>query len=508
METTDGALPTPFLHFYCAIWRDTDINLRKLVNAPQTTLESPHDGALLRDYVAHGSQTAFETLVQRRIGMVLAAALRQCGGNRASAEDVTQQTFIELGKQAAQLQKHPSLTGWLYTTTHHIARASDRADRRRREREQTVETMTDAMPASPPPLDSVALNTALDDVMHELNEQERTPLLLRFFDNRSHKEIGTVLGLSENAARMRVERALEKLRLRLARRGIQSTDAALAAWLVANAILIPPSAFAQACATAAVTAATALTPTPSTLSSLMIPSKTIAIVASAATAVLTVTSFSLWKENSSLRGSTGTPNASATAADTAPTAPSNALTLSAELEALRREHAELIKLRGEVTQLRERLRSEAAPRTPPAPTPIVPQVSQEAIDQERDRGILQMNVAKNWVLLFHRYAEAHGDRFPDDFDKTLAHLKEADPGENTPFSKDQIEITWSGSIKDLTEPQKTIVLRERQPRPAVRGNGFTRTYGFADGHSEIHREDTLDFQAWEAERSGPAARTQ
>ena len=485
-----------------------DITLRKLVNAPQTTLESPDDGALLRDYVNHGSQTAFETLVQRRIGMVLAAALRQCGGNRASAEDVTQQTFVELGKQAAQLQKHPSLTGWLYTTAHHIARARDRADRRRREREQAVETMTDAMTASPPPLDSATLNSALDDVMHELNEQERTPLLLRFFDNRSHKEIGTVLGLSENAARMRVERALEKLRLRLARRGIQSTDAALAAWLVANAVLSPPSAFAQACATAAVTAATVLTPTPSILSSLMMPAKTIAIVASATTAVLTVVSFSLWKENSGLRATAGTPAAYGTVADTAPTPPTNAQAPSPELEMLRAEHAELMRLRGEVTQLREKLRSETAPRTTLVPTAAMPQVSQEAIDQERDRGILQMNVAKNWMLLFHRYAEAHGDRFPDDFDKALAHLKEADPGENTPFSKDQIEITWSGSLKDLTEPQKTIVLRERQPRPAVRGNGFTRTYGFADGHSEIHREDTLDFQAWEAERSGPHARAQ
>ena len=48
--------------------------------------------------------------------------------------------------------------------------------------------------------------------MHELNEVERAAVVLRFFENRSHEEVGEALGLSETAARKRVDRALEKLR--------------------------------------------------------------------------------------------------------------------------------------------------------------------------------------------------------------------------------------------------------------------------------------------------------
>lgn len=84
----------------------------------------------------------------------------------------------------------------------------------------------------------------LDDAMHELNEKDRTTVVLRFFEDRSLKEVGVALGLTENAARMRVDRALDKLRDLLARRGIKSTGATLAAALVGGTILTPPSSLA------------------------------------------------------------------------------------------------------------------------------------------------------------------------------------------------------------------------------------------------------------------------
>jgi tetratricopeptide (TPR) repeat protein len=92
------------------------------------------------------------------------------------------------------------------------------------------------------------LRPVLDDAMHELNHADRVAVLLRFFKNKSLREVGLELGLTENAARMRVERALEKLRLGLARKGVTSTVAALALVLSGNAVNSAPASFAASLA--------------------------------------------------------------------------------------------------------------------------------------------------------------------------------------------------------------------------------------------------------------------
>jgi len=83
----------------------------------------------------------------------------------------------------------------------------------------------------------------LDEVMHELKEPDREAILLRYFENRQFAEIGGKLGLNENAARMRVERALEKLRAVFLRRGVAATTA-LASVISANAVQIAPAGLA------------------------------------------------------------------------------------------------------------------------------------------------------------------------------------------------------------------------------------------------------------------------
>jgi len=75
--------------------------------------------------------------------------------------------------------------------------------------------------------------------------------VMRFFEGRSLKEVGAALGLTENAANMRVERSLEKLNRLLSRRGIHSTKATLAAVLVAAAVVSAPSTLAASAATGA-----------------------------------------------------------------------------------------------------------------------------------------------------------------------------------------------------------------------------------------------------------------
>lgn len=199
----------------------------------------PEDPELLRLYTETGAESAFTALVQRHLPLVHSAALRQTGGDLSQAEEVAQTVFALLARKSAELQRHPTLIGWLYTTTYHTAAKARRADLRRRNREQEVQIMHDAEETSLA-ADWTELRPVIDDVMLQLKDEDRTAVLLRFFENRTHGEIGVHLGLNENTARMRVDRALNALRLALARRGIVSTATALGAALSGQAVTTPP----------------------------------------------------------------------------------------------------------------------------------------------------------------------------------------------------------------------------------------------------------------------------
>src|ERR1700689_3786162 len=75
------------------------------------------DAQLLRRYSAERSEAAFAELVGRHVDLVYSAALRLVNGDAHSAQDLTQQVFSELARQARPLAHHPGLVGWLYTTT-------------------------------------------------------------------------------------------------------------------------------------------------------------------------------------------------------------------------------------------------------------------------------------------------------------------------------------------------------------------------------------------------------
>jgi len=195
---------------------------------------------LLRRYAADRSEPAFTELVQRHIDLVYSAALRQVNGDTSAAEDVTQTVFTDLARKATRLTRHPSLTGWLYTSTHYLAAKARRAELRRRVREQTACAMNQIHESPDPEPAWSELRPVLDDVMHELNATDREAVLLRLFEHRPLAEVGARLGLSEDAARLRVDRALDKLRTALAKRGVTSTAAALAAALSGQAVGAAP----------------------------------------------------------------------------------------------------------------------------------------------------------------------------------------------------------------------------------------------------------------------------
>lgn len=186
------------------------------------------DRELLRCYLEQKSETAFTELVRRHLGLVYSTALRRVGGDAQLAEDVAQKVFSDLARKAASLTEHASLAGWLHVIAHVASAAVVRSERRRRVREAEAHVMQTTVAAAPSDSDWTHLRLVIDGAIIALKAQDRTAIAFRFFAQRSFAEVGTALRLTEDAARKRVDRALDKLRATLERRGVTSTATALA----------------------------------------------------------------------------------------------------------------------------------------------------------------------------------------------------------------------------------------------------------------------------------------
>ncbi len=209
---------------------------------------SATDGDLLAGYAKHGSEAAFRTLVARHVRLVFATALRQ-SGNRQLAEEITQNVFVVLARKADRLAGHETIAGWLHRTALLESRARIRAELRRQRREDVAAALAraEAAPESAP--DTGGVNQLLDEGLMTLGEVERNALLLRFLEARSFAEVGHSLGVSEEAARKRVDRAIERLAGFFRIRGFSSASnsTALIPFLMSEgAPTLPGSLTAQA----------------------------------------------------------------------------------------------------------------------------------------------------------------------------------------------------------------------------------------------------------------------
>ncbi|MGV3773687.1 MAG: sigma-70 family RNA polymerase sigma factor [Verrucomicrobiales bacterium] len=210
------------------------------------------DHELLREYIDNRSEAAFGELVNRHINLVHSAALRQVHGDAHAAEDITQSVFLDLARKAKSLARHTSLAGWLYTSARYLAANTRRSETRRRSREQEAQVMNELFnyPSSETPW--AELRPLIDEAMHELSTPDREAILLRYFEKLSYADVGRRLRLSENAARMRAERALEKLRSILEKHGLATTTMGLSSILALHAVSAAPGFLANRIANAVI----------------------------------------------------------------------------------------------------------------------------------------------------------------------------------------------------------------------------------------------------------------
>ncbi|BDI28750.1 hypothetical protein CCAX7_008010 [Capsulimonas corticalis] len=191
---------------------------------------------MLRRYVEENSQAAFAELAKRHLRLVFGTCLRELH-DPVLAEDATQVVFLVLARKASSIRSEASLPCWLFTTARLTARQIRRREQMRQERERQ------AFEQSWRDEDSAVwarIADRVNDAVAALGEQDREAVLMRFFDGMSLKEIGELLGVPENTARMRVQRAVVKLRRRLAPAGATLSIAALTAALTAEAARATP----------------------------------------------------------------------------------------------------------------------------------------------------------------------------------------------------------------------------------------------------------------------------
>jgi RNA polymerase sigma factor (sigma-70 family) len=194
-------------------------------------MDERSDQQLLREYVGRGSEEAFTALVKRHTSLVYGTACRKLG-DKSEAEEITQAVFVILARKAAYLCHRENLGGWLHQTTLLECRQRIRTQIRRLRREEIAMNVN-----TPGNESSVALE--VDEALLELPEKDRHPLLLRFFESLSLRDIAGRMGIREDAAQKRVAKSLSLLERILRRRGRDIGSAALAVALAESAQAAP-----------------------------------------------------------------------------------------------------------------------------------------------------------------------------------------------------------------------------------------------------------------------------
>lgn len=198
----------------------------------------PTDHELILRFVRDGSESAFGELTRRHLSLVYATAHRVVG-DPETARDVAQTVFTDLARKAPHWDPDTVVPAWLYRATTFAAAKARRCEQRRAQRESEAMRRHTLNAERDPEID--ALLPLLDQGLARLSETDREALILRFLSGQSLRSIGETLGVGEDAARKRVERALDRLRQLLKLRGhtVSTTTLALALGIAASDVASP-----------------------------------------------------------------------------------------------------------------------------------------------------------------------------------------------------------------------------------------------------------------------------
>ena len=458
-------------------------------------------GTLLAEYVKDGSEPAFRELVTRYVDLVYSAAVRLVEGDRHLAEDVAQTVFADLARLARSFPTGVMLGGWLHRHTCYVAATLLRGERRRRARERQAVEMNALQDHSEANL--ALLAPLLDEAINQLGSTDRRAILLRFFEQRDFRSLGEALGSNEDAARMRVSRALDKLHSFLKRRGVTLSAAALGTALTAQVVTAAPVGLAAAISSAVLAGTAAGSGIALTTLKLMLMAKLKIGIISAVVIASVVTSLLLQhqararlrEQDDSLhqqRGRLAALQAENERLASLAQGTSRSGNQLEELQRLRAEAAALQQQTSTVAKLREENR----------------QLQRSASNPQTEaEAIAKMNFSKQWMLALFLYSSEHQDQVPTDFDQAKAFLPKESQLE-TNVTTDQFEIAYQGALTSIKNPSTAVVVREKQAHQMPTGN-WVKAYGFGDGHAELHSEADGNFDAWEKEHIlAPAAPNQ
>jgi RNA polymerase sigma factor (sigma-70 family) len=453
------------------------------------------DCELLRQFARTNSEDAFAELVKRHLNLVYSAALRQVNGDGHLAKDIAQSVFTDLARKAHSVSRRENISGWLYTSAHFAATKLIRGENRRRDREAKFMRETINETASDGDWDKI--RSALDHAMHELKPSDREAILLRYFENRPFTELGARFGLNENAARMRVERALEKLRGIFAGRGIV-TAGALASVISANAVQLAPPNLAAMLTTTSLAAAETGT---FTFIKTMIATKLKLAFSAIAVAGATAAFVHQQQVQNRLRTQNGALQSQLAQLQTDNENFSNRLAEMGGAQKLSDDQFnELLRLRGEVGMLRQqtnelaRLRDENQ-QLQEAATQL--QASNSRLESASPLAKFKENESKvvsamKEVCLADRiYAGDNSNQYASSFDQMTNELSSL---YNSPLL-DNMEFVNVG-IANATQDVYMITIRERNPSQAPDGEWY-RIYGLVDGSVHTAISPNGNFDAYE-----------
>jgi RNA polymerase sigma factor (sigma-70 family) len=461
-----------------------------------------NDMVLLEKYGRRGSEEAFANLVTRHVNLVYSVALRRVQ-IPAHAEEITQAVFVILAQKAGSLGHLQVLEGWLHETTRLIALSFLRRERRRQLREQKA-YMESSLQTQPDSDAWKSFAPLLDEGMAQLNSKDRDALILRFFKDRTVREVAEAMGLKENAAQQRILRAVDKLRLFFSRRGVVVPAAAVTAAITAHSVQAAPGALAHS-VTALAVAAKGTAASASTLILIKGALKTMAWTKSQSAIAAGVIALSLaapfflqHTASAKLRAVDDSQQQQAATVSSLRSENERLSSTAGEASLSEEQLADLRKLRTEMAALKPT--AESAAKTQAENSRLRQDAALKGPIQLKETMFAKVSFNKDLLVSFYRYAAQHDGQFPTTSDDAAPFLDDAVKNQNK-VSSDQFEIVFTGSPSSITNAEDVIALREKNAFSTAstanpQGN-WAKVYGFVDGHVIVHSEPENNFTDFE-----------